>query len=66
MIVGLVYEQNMAALLTTPGAGGVVLGLAARGIFSDFFTGLAVNLHGNVVINDWIQISHRSAQARRG
>jgi small-conductance mechanosensitive channel/CRP-like cAMP-binding protein len=64
MIVGLVYEQNVAAFLTALGAGGVVLGLAVRGIFSDLFTGLAVNLDGNVVIDDWIQLASRSAQAR--
>ena len=64
MIVGLVYGQNVAAFLTALGAGGVVLGLAVRGIFSDLFTGLAVNLDGNVVIDDWIQLSSRSAQAR--
>jgi len=64
MVVGLVYEQNVAAFLTALGAGGVVLGLAVRGIFSDLFTGLAVNLDGNVVIDDWIQLSSRSAQAR--
>lgn len=64
LVVGLVYEQNVGAFLTALGAGGVVLGLAVRGIFSDLFTGLAVNLDGNVVIDDWIELSRRSSDAR--
>lgn len=64
LVVGLVYEQNVGAFLTALGAGGVVLGLAVRGIFSDLFTGLAVNLDGNVAIDDWIELSHRSSDAR--
>ena len=64
LVVGLVYEQNVGAFLTALGAGGVVLGLAVRGIFSDLFTGLAVNLDGNVAIDDWIELSRRSSDAR--
>ena len=64
LVVGFVYGHDVAAFLTALGAGGVVLGLAVRGIFSDLFTGLAVNLDGNVVIGDWIQLSPRGAATR--
>lgn len=64
LVVGGVYGQDVAAFLTALGAGGVVLGLAVRGIFSDLFTGLAVNLDGNVAIGDWVQLMPRGPQAR--
>ena len=64
LVVGFVYGHDVGAFLTALGAGGVVLGLAVRGIFSDLFTGLAVNLDGNVVIGDWIQLSPRGAGSR--
>ena len=64
LVVGGVYGYDVAAFLTALGAGGVVLGLAVRGIFSDLFTGLAVNLDGNVAIGDWVQLMPRGSQAR--
>jgi len=64
LVVGFVYGHDVAAFLTALGAGGVVLGLAVRGIFSDLFTGLAVNLDGNVAIEDWVQLTPRGSAAR--
>lgn len=64
MVVGFVYGYDVAAFLTALGAGGVVLGLAVRGIFSDLFTGLAVNLDGNVAIEDWVLLTPRGSAAK--
>jgi small-conductance mechanosensitive channel/CRP-like cAMP-binding protein len=64
IVVGFVYEYDIAAFLTALGAGGVVLGLAVRGIFSDLFTGLAVNLDGNVAIQDWVLLTPRGSAAK--
>ncbi len=64
LVVGFVYGHDVAAFLTALGAGGVVLGLAVRGIFSDLFTGLAVNLDGNVAIEDWVLLTPRGSAAR--
>ena len=64
VVVGFVYGHDVAAFLTALGAGGVVLGLAVRGIFSDLFTGLAVNLDGNVAIEDWVLLTPRGSAAK--
>ena len=64
IVVGFVYGYDIAAFLTALGAGGVVLGLAVRGIFSDLFTGLAVNLDGNVAIQDWVLLTPRGSAAK--
>jgi small-conductance mechanosensitive channel/CRP-like cAMP-binding protein len=56
IIVGVVFDQSVAGFLAALGAGGVVLGLAVRGIFSDLFSGLAINCDRNVVLGDWVQV----------
>jgi len=54
IIVGVVFDQSVAGFLAALGAGGVVLGLAVRGIFSDLFSGLAINCDRNIVLGDWV------------
>ena len=56
IIVGVVFDRSVAGFLAALGAGGVVLGLAVRGIFSDLFSGLAINCDRNLVIGDWVQV----------
>ena len=57
--VAFVFESSVGAFLTALGAGGVVLGLALRGMFEDVFTGVAVNLDRVLRIGDWISLSTR-------
>ncbi len=55
-IIGAVFEQSVTGFLAALGAGGFALGLALRNLFSDIFTGLAINLDRTFVIGDWIEL----------
>jgi len=55
-IVGLVYERSVTGFLAALGAGGIVLGFALRDLFTDIFTGLAINMDRTLAIGDWIEI----------
>lgn len=59
-IVGLVFERSVTGFLAGLGAVGFALGLALRSLFSDVFTGLAINLDRTFLIGDWIEISEIS------
>ena len=59
-IVGFVFQRSVTGFLTALGAGSFVLGLALRNLFSDIFTGLAVNLDRTFRIGDWIEVSERT------
>jgi small-conductance mechanosensitive channel/CRP-like cAMP-binding protein len=56
-IVGLVFERSITGFLAALGAGGVVLGFALRDLFSDIFTGLAINIDRTFAIGDWVLIN---------
>jgi small-conductance mechanosensitive channel/CRP-like cAMP-binding protein len=56
-VVALVYEHSVTGFLAAVGAGGVVLGFALRELFSDIFTGLAINIDRTFAIGDWVQIN---------
>lgn len=56
-IVGLVFERSVTGFLAALGASGVVLGFALRNLFSDIFTGLAINIDRSFTIGDWVHIN---------
>lgn len=55
--VAFVFGQSVAAFLAALGAGGVVLGLALRGMVEDLFAGIAVNLDRVIGIGEWIRLA---------
>jgi small-conductance mechanosensitive channel/CRP-like cAMP-binding protein len=61
-IVGLVFDKSIMGFLAALGAGGVVVGFALRGLFSDVFTGLAINIDRTFVIGDWVQINEGGSE----
>ena len=61
-IVGLVFDKSITGFLAALGAGGVVVGFALRGLFSDVFTGLAINIDRTFVIGDWVQINEGGSE----
>lgn len=65
-VVGVVLERSVTGFLAAIGAGGVVLGLAVRGIFEDLFTGLALNIDRNIQIGDWLALPDRVARTTVG
>jgi len=60
--VAFVFDSSVSGFLTALGAGGVVLGLALRGMFEDVFTGIAVNLDRALAIGDWISVSSQDRE----
>lgn len=56
-IVGIVFDRSVTGFLAALGAGGVVLGFALRDLFSDIFTGLAINIDRTFAIGDWVQVN---------
>ena len=56
-IVGFVWDRSVTGFLAALGAGGIVLGFALRDLFSDIFTGLAINIDRTFAIGDWVQIN---------
>ncbi len=59
-IVGLVYQRSVTGFLAALGAGGIVLGFALRDLFTDVFTGLAINIDRTLAIGDWVRIDEGS------
>lgn len=51
-----IFQQPLTALLFSSGVIGIVLGFALRGIISDFFSGLALNVEGPFRLGDWIKV----------
>ncbi|EKV26392.1 putative mechanosensitive channel protein [Caenispirillum salinarum AK4] len=56
-IVGLVFDQPVAGLLTTSGILVVVLGIALRNMIADVFAGIALNMEHPYRIGDWIEVA---------
>lgn len=61
-IIGIVFDQDLTVLWAASGVAGVVLGMAARELILDLFTGLAVNLDRPIRLGDFIQL-HRSGDS---
>jgi len=64
--VAFVHGKSVAAFLTALGAGGVVLGLALRGMVEDLFAGIAINVDRAVGIGDWIRLPARNGGTLTG
>lgn len=54
-----VWGVAMPAMLATTGVLGLVLGLALRGILTDFFSGIALNVEQPFRLDDFIQLHTR-------
>jgi small-conductance mechanosensitive channel len=52
-------EKSIGGFITASGAVGIVIGFALRGIISDIFSGLVLNLDGTFQMNDWIIVNAR-------
>ena len=58
-ILGSVLYQlgvNITAILAGAGIVGIIIGIAAKDIFSDLIAGLFIIFEGRVRVGDWIQI----------
>lgn len=65
-VTGLVFEKSVTGFLAALGASGFVLGLALRSLFSDIFTGLAINIDHTLSIGDWIEFYDTSGGSTIG
>ncbi len=55
-IIGLVFQKPITMIWAASGAIGFVIGLAARSLIQDTFTGLAISLERSYKIGDWIRV----------
>ena len=66
LIAVLVYLQthnvNLSAVLAFGGAGGLIVGLAAKDLLSNFFGGLMIYLDRPFSVGDWIQSPDREIE----
>lgn len=66
LIASLVYLQthnvNISAVLAFGGAGGLVVGLAAKDLLANFFGGLMIYLDRPFSVGDWIQSPDREIE----
>ena len=53
------FQKPISGFVTASGAIGIVVGFALRGIISDIFSGLVLNLDGTFQMNDWIIVNAR-------
>ncbi|MEI8394402.1 MAG: mechanosensitive ion channel family protein [Rhodospirillaceae bacterium] len=59
LILQLVFDQSISALLAASGIAGLVVGFALRGVVSDIFSGIALNLDRSFKIADIIEFTVR-------
>ncbi|MBC7622430.1 MAG: mechanosensitive ion channel family protein [Aeromicrobium sp.] len=57
--INLVFRQSMAAILGASGVVGLVLGFALRGLLSDVFYGIALQLDRSISMGDWLDFQYR-------
>lgn len=57
--INLVFHQSLAGILGASGVIGLVLGFALRGLVSDIFSGIALQLDHSVGLGDWLDFQHR-------
>lgn len=68
VLATLIYLQsrniNLSAVLAFGGAGGIVVGLAAKDLLSNFFGGLMIYLDRPFSVGDWIRSPDREIEGR--
>lgn len=64
IIIGKVYEQSMAALLTTSTVVIGVIGIALQKLIADFFSGIVLGLETPYALGDWLQIEPNGMTGR--
>ena len=57
--INLVFHQSLAAILGASGVLGLVLGFALRGLVSDVFSGIALQLDRSIGLGDWLDFQYR-------
>jgi len=57
--INLVFHQSLAGILGASGVLGLVLGFALRGLVSDVFSGIALQLDRSINPGDWLDFQHR-------
>ena len=57
--INLVFRQSLAAILGASGVLGLVLGFALRGLVSDVFSGIALQMDRSLCLGDWLDFQHR-------
>ena len=56
LVLGQIFGVAIGGLLAVSGVVGIVIGFALRGLLSDAFSGVALNLDAAFAIGDWIDI----------
>ncbi|MBG9390532.1 mechanosensitive ion channel family protein [Caenimonas aquaedulcis] len=57
--ISLVFEKSLAAILGASGILGLVLGFALRGLVSDIFSGIALQIDASLAPGDWLDFQYR-------
>ena len=57
--INLVFHQSLATILGASGVLGLVLGFALRGLVSDVFSGIALQLDRSIGLGDWLDFQYR-------
>ncbi len=57
--INLVFRQSLTAILGASGVIGLVLGFALRGLVSDVFSGIALQLDRSIALGDWLDFQYR-------
>lgn len=57
--INLVFRQSLTAILGASGVIGLVLGFALRGLVSDVFSGIALQLDRSIGLGDWLDFQYR-------
>jgi CRP-like cAMP-binding protein/small-conductance mechanosensitive channel len=60
--INLVFNQSMTGILGASGVIGLVLGFALRGLVSDVFSGIALQLDRSINANEWMDFQYRGRE----
>lgn len=57
--INLVFEKSVATILGASGIIGLVMGFALRGLVSDIFSGIALQIDASLTPGDWLDFQYR-------
>ncbi|OYT92344.1 MAG: hypothetical protein CFE43_08735 [Burkholderiales bacterium PBB3] len=57
--ISLVFDKSLATILGASGIVGLVMGFALRGLVSDIFSGIALQIDASLAPGDWLDFQYR-------